>query len=497
MAKEFITFPEDQIKAIHSPFYPEDIREGSGIDAFIQDPTSLEWNKTKVWRFSPLGVELLITNDQREFKKIKKDSVVNIRVRLKDQLSDFVGVLILTDTLIEKGRLIGVRWCHDVSNEKTKYDGFDRRSAKRFLCHEQFLPTGMATNPVKFNDFIAFRICDISKNSIGLMTSLRNKFIVKGMTLKSQVSFPTIGNYQVDFNVKNCRIVESEDGGDSYLWIGAEIENESKLLNQAIGDYLFQFGNEVSISELREEGLKVKKASQALEFGWVRTKEDYYDVIALRRSSYEAAGKLTEDDPDLEDIFDARARIITARHRGKLVGSMRLIFHEMNDSLEHERFFNYNQFDFLPRKDEVVEVTRICTHPDYRGSDILYSLMKQMTVQAVQAGRMWIIGSAEENLLKVYNSMGYYTKDIRFAHEDLGNIPHQLLLGHLPSMIAGKNVSASVWNELYKDVSEYFDYKDLPEDDSMVNIRQNLFKAISPITKLFSSGIRYPRFKKT
>ena len=92
--------------------------------------------------------------------------------------------------------------------------------------------------------------------------------------------------------------------------------------------------------------------------------------------------------------------------------------------------------------------------------------------------------------------MGYLTKDIKFEHEDLGNVPHELLLGHLPSMIAGKNVSASVWNELYKDVAEYFDNKDFPEDDSLVTVRQNLFKIISPFTKMFSSGIRYPRFKK-
>lgn len=493
--KTFSILPEEQIEIIHSPFFPADVRKGEGVTAYIRTSSNEKWTEIRVWRFSPLGVELLVEKEKHSSLSFKADQSVDIKIKLLKQETEFEGLVILSEIKHQNNKLIGVRWCHRGNELKKSWDGVNRRKAKRFVCHERFLPTGTAGNPSRFNDFIVFRICDFSKDGIGLMTSLRNKFIVEGMVLNTQISFPLVGNFPVDIKIETCRFFESQNSSEGYLWIGASILNQSKVLNHAIADYLFQFGSEASIAELRAEGLKVKKASTALEFGCVRTKEDFVDVINLRKLAYTGAGKISNEG-EFDDIFDARARIITARHRGNLVGSIRLIFHEDGDDLEHERFFNYRDFDSLPRKSDLVEVTRICTHPNYRKSDILYALMKEMTLQVVQSGRKFVLGSAEEKLMRLYLSMGYKGEEIYFEHEDINNIKHQLLIGHVPTILSGKGVDVKVWNELYKDLTEFINNNDFLSDDPLTNVRQNTYRILSPFTKILTRGVRHPKSLK-
>ncbi|MGE4107882.1 MAG: GNAT family N-acyltransferase [Bacteriovoracia bacterium] len=490
--RKFEPRPETEIEFIHSPFHPVEVRESDPISATVYIPDQDIKISAVVWRLSPLGAELILKGeDADKASKINVGCLLNLTISLNKTKSAFIGLAVACIHNETHRRLIGVRWCSTDTQKNFDHTVDDRRSNTRWMCGSEFMPTGIAPNPIRFNDFIHFRIRDISRSGMQLVMSLRNKWLIPGMELDSMVSFPVVGDVNLKLKLLNTRILAMD--GKEYLSVGTKITNSDSKINETIGQYVFQFGPKHTIEALKKEGLDVSKASGALEFGCVRTASEYEEVLNLRHMAYLKAGKAvpTSAVENSADVFDSRSRILTVRHRGDLVASLRVMYHELEDTTEHERFVKLPES--IPRKDEIVEVTRICTHPAYRGSDLLYALIKQMTLTVLQSKRQWILGSAEEKLVPLYKKLGYQALGVYFEHGDIRGLRHELLLGHLPEIISGKSVSAAIWNELYSDLTTYLIKHQLIEFDPTLNFRHGLYTAISPITKLFTKGVRFPK----
>ena len=97
----------------------------------------------------------------------------------------------------------------------------ERRRQVRWLCSDEFHPTGVASNPAKSNDFILFRVLDVSPSGLRLQTSLRNNFIVRGMRLDVIVSFPMVSQITVRLTVQNVSFISRNK--KEFLAVGAQI----------------------------------------------------------------------------------------------------------------------------------------------------------------------------------------------------------------------------------------------------------------------------------
>lgn len=130
-------------------------------------------------------------------------------------------------------------------------------------------------------------------------------------------------------------------------------------------------------------------------------------MLRLRRLAYQHAKKVSADakDVDMGDGFDNCSRILVAKHRGRIVGTVRLMFPQTaTDPLKHQDFLPLPPD--LPPRDRAVEVSKACTHPGYRGSDIFYSLLKHTALTAIQAGRRYGLMSATDSLAPIYQRFG-------------------------------------------------------------------------------------------
>ena len=179
------SFSETGIESnlVHSPFYPADVRQGDPITASLRVIPGEKSTTMAVWRLSPFGIELVADPNV----SIPSGSEIDLTLTLGRQQSRFTG-LVVTSRHRSKGReLIGIRWYQTPDAHESGAE--ERRSTSRWLCGSEFLPTGVAPNPARFNDFIHFRVRDLSSTGMQLVTSLRNKFIVPGMQILINLFF--------------------------------------------------------------------------------------------------------------------------------------------------------------------------------------------------------------------------------------------------------------------------------------------------------------------
>jgi predicted GNAT family N-acyltransferase len=322
-------------------------------------------------------------------------------------------------------------------------DRVQRRIGARWRCDPEYLPTGIAPCGVRYADFVVFRIAEISRTGMQLLTSLRNKFVVPGATLEATCSFPTLEQVKIAFRVVRARVVE--DGAKRALSLGVTWEAHGARSAEIIGQYLLQFGPGASPEQLRAEGLRVRSTSRAFDFDSVRSEDDYREVLALRRLAYVQAGKASPDaaDGDMGDAFDMHSRIITARYRGRMVGTIRVSFpRSESDRLKHEDYCGLPAS--LPPRTEIVEMSKACTDPEFRGSDLFYSIIKHGGLVAIQSRRKYILMSCTDQLYPIYRKLGFQDLGVPYVHATMG-LRHHVMLGEVAAMVAGR-MNPIMWN---------------------------------------------------
>lgn len=490
--KEFEQPPAEGIVSVHHPVSPAEVYAGQPITATLVNPkTNVPHGKAlSVFRLSPLGAEIDVTGLSNFNCEIGQE--LDLQLFVAKQQCDFRGIAVASMQVDNGRRLVGFRWCQTTQSSDSQSE---KRKAARWLCGEHFLPTGVAPNPAKFNDFVYFSVVDISRSGMQLSTSLRNKFLIPGMVLESVVSFPLIGQLTLHFRITNARI-RSMNGKD-YLALGTELLEEDSESLETLGQYLMQFGPQLSALELKKSGFQILSVESAVNYGFVKTAEDYREVLELRKAAYAQSGKADSSKPveAMSDMFDTRSRILYARHNNKVVGSLRLTFHAPDESNEYDQFVKFPQ-DF-PRRDEVVVVSRVCTNPEYRGSDLVYGLIRQCVLAVLQSRRRYILGGSSDALLPLYRKLGFKPQGLYFEHQSLKGVKEQIVLGDVLGILSGADTSVAIWNELYSDLTRYIAHLyEVPFTPGM-NMRLALFRSVAPVTRLFTASVRNPRKKSS
>jgi predicted GNAT family N-acyltransferase len=222
----------------------------------------------------------------------------------------------------------------------------------------------------------------------------------------------------------------------------------------------------------------------------VRSKEDYEQVLNLRKLAYGGVGKI-RNDSEVADIFDSRSRIIVGIYKGQVIASTRLIFNEIEDQTEHEQFVNFPAT--FPRKDEICEITRVCTHPDFRGSDILMGLFRFVAITVVQSGRKYILGCATKDILSLYLKLGFEDTGLTYNHTALNNMAHTVFIGDVAKGLSGQGISPFVWNIVWRDVIDYMMERQIVQLDPMANVRIGLYKSLGPLSRFLYRKAKKPR----
>ncbi len=458
-------------RSLHSNIIPADIRLGEPVKAFIKFKS--RHVEVRVWRLSPLGIEF-VRNSTLDDLKIG-DSL-EIQVCIGVERTAHLGLVVTHESSEGPHHILGMRFYQE---DGFDYSGTDRRESKRWTCAADFLPNGVCPNPGKFNEFIFFKITDLSSKGMRIQTSMRNKFLVQGMTLRSTITLPMVGNSSIALKIENASIIEKS--GKEFLSLGCSFVQPSSSFLKLLAQYIFQFGSAGSLKELSDAGLRVEKIAGGIEYKYVRTKEEYNQVLELRKLAYGEAGKLAKES-DVADIYDSRARIVIGLYKGKVVASTRLIFNEIQDQMEHEQFVSFDSR--VPSKDQICEITRVCTHPEFRGADLLIGLMKFASLTVAQSGRRYVLGCATEKLLPMYLKMGFRSLKIDFTHESLNNTNHTIFMCDITEVAVGKGINPIAWNILWSDVVQYISANQIMRFDPANNVRIGIYNFFKPLAHL-------------
>lgn len=466
---------------------PAPILHGDSVVAFLASADGLQDIEVQVKTLSPVGIEFVLENS---VMSLTKGDSVSLALSFGGSATSISGVVVDNIAVSDLNSRITVRL--NQSNEK-RSDSHERRSASRWHCDEKFFPTAIASNPGRYNDYIYFSIRDLSRSGARAVTSLRNKFVLRGMRLVCLVSFPMVSQISMEFEVKNITVV-SEKGKD-LLSVGLEFIKAKPIDLNAVAQYLIQFGDVSTLEDLRSQQLFPKSIAQAIDYSFVRTDDELKEVIELRNRAYKQEGKIEEGEQILADSYDALSRIVIGKYRGKIVASARVFIPEFGDQIEQEEYAQ------LPaeysRREDLVEVVRVCTHPDFRHSDLLASLLRFITITCIQAQRYTIVGCTTKELLPLYTRIGFRDTGITFKHLELNNLEHTMIIADARRVVLGRDVGPMVWNVFWRDTAKYLIENELLDDDPMSRLRIIVYKALAPLSLLARRRANKPRKKAT
>jgi predicted GNAT family N-acyltransferase len=469
--KNLSNFPFDRARSI-GPSYPRKVTRDQAQIVWEDG-----WGKSHkcmahVLSTSAFGIELLL--QKPPVPNISPGDVVIVGVLSSIGGSDWRCVVVACHSSDNSASLI----CRILDISDTGVDLLERRRGPRWRCDDEFQPTGVAANPFRSNDFIQFRVVDASAEGIGALTSIRNKQITKGTVLDAIVSFPSVGSISTKLAVN--RVGVTAIGERDYLFLGLEfLEELSQRHRGVLGQYLLQFADRETTHGLRASGLLPRTAVRDVECGWVVDEDSYREALNLRYAAYVLEGKAPSQWAigQVADAYDSRSRILLCKKDSRAVATARLYFPEYGDRIEHEQFFTWP--GNFPRREEVVEVTRTCTHPDHRGASVFFSLLRFIVITATQAQRSWVVTSATPDLVQFYDWIGLKPTELTFNHPNLNGLPHRVLLGNIPAALTGRSIGPGAWNTVWRDALDCVG-NDVSEN-SLDRIRIFLFRILGPL----------------
>jgi len=482
-------FSEQEFQELHDIIFPADIRVTDAVRALVRKTASGQpFQDVRVWRMSPLGVELL----PDKVSQFAKGELLDLQLIVGNQSTNFEGLVVAVAPEDNERNVLGVRLSK--KHTDTPQRESSRRRGSRWICSSQFDPICMAANPLQFNDFLYFKIRDISKSGIKALTSLRNKFIVPGMELQAQISFPLTS--QVSLPLRVARVNLTAEHGKDYLEIGLEFLDLSRHQREVIGQYLIQFSDAQSLRAIRDEGFFPTSLTKGIDYQFAKTADEFKEVLELRLLANRVSEKIPDHytAEDMADIYDMRSRIVVGRYRGQVVATMRLTFNELGQKLEHEQYLELPP-DF-PRSEQILEIARAATHPDFRANDLWTTLMQHAAIAAIQAKRPWVLMSTTAELRQMYLRLGCKDTGLRYRHPLYPDKEQIVMHINLRDVVVGQSVGPIYWNVVWKSVGTYLAQLDSTIAADLTSARVRFYSLLSPLAQLlryFSSRPRKQR----
>jgi hypothetical protein len=295
--------------------------------------------------------------------------------------------------------------------------------------------------------------------------------------------------------VEITRVGITSIGGRDRLVVGSRFVELSAYARQTIGQYLVQFSDVESLEQLRLAGLAPKTLSLGVDFYNLKSEEDYLEVLELRRLAHSLDGNLRREVSAIEmgDMDDARARIVVGKFRGRVVATARIRYNELDEPLEHEAHVPWPKE--LPRRDQIIEVSRVATHPDFRRNNLLAALFRFTCHNIVQPERPWLVMSCLDHMVSYYEKIGFRKTGLRHT-EPIWKDDRVLnvMIVSITEMVLGRGVNPIYWNLIWKELALLLIEQRAVTPTGMDRIRLLIYKAIGPLAGAFFL-FRRPRRK--
>lgn len=311
----------------------------------------------------------------------------------------------------------------------------DRRSAQRFLCNETFQPIASCHEAIFFHEPLIFRIHEISSKGAKLRIGSNNINIIPGLKLSLKILIPGEGSFSTDVQIVSIKA----SAEFSLLEVGVVWLDPSSKFLTAFSDYLFSTC-QYPLRALSEAGLVPLDSYKGLIITSPSSPAEWAQLLELRLMAYHQVGKFGNitQSSEMLDHYDSFSRQLICKAKDKIVGSVRIVFVDKDkDKCEHQNL-GIKVPEWLWEKG-FVEVSRLCTHPDYRSGDILPLLVQHMGRTIYQAGYRYLLSNCNDNMWPIYRAFGWKKTGVRFGA--FGTNDCNLLTMDLYRVLYGKDTT--------------------------------------------------------
>lgn len=425
-------------------------RELGRVTIEVQRAEGEDWVPVKLWDFTSISFGIVVDDDSWEI-----GSQLKVRLQTASQETHVADCTLMSKRERQGAALpqwhLGLRR-DDVHAPQGRDTG--RREDERLRLAPAVNLVARIRHPYLFAHWCRVRAYDVNR-SMGFAFECEDPslLIFVGMTLDLHFELP--GMRDLPLKARVAWVFATDDHRARF---GVSCMAMDFALHNCISDFLL-VTRHWSPARLRAAGFRVQQVKQRLRFRTVQSREDYDAVLCLRRDAYVGAGRKPEGTPPEAMVgrLDAQSRILTAWHGSELVGSLTFAFPDREDILlDSEGGFPGQAYPVqVPRKADLIEVSRLCIHPAYRSTDLLQGLFEHGMQHFLSSDRHWLLSSAVPELLPLYLRIGFKTLGATYCHPALGNAEHHLILAHRDVFLRGKGMRHAVWLGLFGDVLRF------------------------------------------
>lgn len=322
-----------------------------------------------------------------------------------------------------------------------KVDHFQQLKDKVVYECGSSMPMVYCEDPVAFNKVMIFNATRFSSQTIFLRTKDDESALYQGLCLDLKVMMPVRGEFSVTSEV--VRIERRKDVTE----VECVLINPTSELSNAISEFLLMTVKGLSVNILRENGFKVKSLEKAYVFKNATTPEQINRILALRLKAAQKDGRwIGETDiQKMSDRLDKFSRHLYCEINGEVVASFRLVFNNGIPEKSEHVSYGVTIPDWLWEAG-FVEGSRLCTDPDFRGAELFFLMIQNISKVVIQSGNRYVLINCVDSLVKVYKkTAGVHSLNQKFYTPYMQDRALNLLYSDARQLQLGFNFQPTSW----------------------------------------------------
>jgi hypothetical protein len=489
-------------------------RELGKVDLSVRVPGKDTWIRMKLWDFTSISFGVVHQTEDPDWPApagvpdMEADKVsgrpspkgspvevgdeVELRIQVTHHQEFLIWCQVKNTAPCKDGIKIGLR---RMDVDFPRAIDVERRESFRLPMAPTLALNARVKHPFIFGHMCPLSVSDINKDmGLSFRSQDPSLLVFEGMEL--QVHFELASHRDTPMTVRVTWVHVSEA---SHVRFGVACVDMTWRLHNKICEFLL-FSRQWTPAKLRQAGFRAQQVKGRLRFRTVKTMDEYAEVLYLRRDSYVGAGKKPEGTrpEDMAGNLDGVSRILMAHHEDRLVGTMTFTFPVTEETiLDSQSGFPGRKFPVtLPPLANLIEVSRLCIHEDYRSTDLLQGMFEHGVKHCLMSDRHWLLTSAVTELLPTYLRIGFRRLKASYKHPALNNKEHHLILAHRDSFLFGQGMNVLVWNTLFGDLIEHLLETGLVRVSPPVRALIRLKLLLRPLSKRLVEGKADNAFRK-
>ncbi|MGO8998475.1 MAG: GNAT family N-acyltransferase [Polyangiaceae bacterium] len=351
------------------------------------------------------------------------------------------------------------------------FDPAPPRSADEHALSELHWLTAYAPDPFFFREWHTLKITAAGPRTLRAVASSRARSLVPGLPLALTIVVPVLGSFLVRAHVTGV----VPDVRPEEIDVSLAIDEAPADFSEALAELVLAGSDGVTLARLRRDGFALGALTRAMTVGYVENDEDMQQVLALRLAAYHSKNKFAfaKSAADMLDPYDAYSRQIVCRVGSRIVGAVRLVYVDCDRTRSEELALGAPLPDWLFDV-PFGEISRLCTHPEFRGSDVLITLLQHLGRVAAMSGLPWLLGSCDDQC-PLYEKLGF-KKMPGVRYDAYGRAGIDVVAVELKDFFDGRGMGALVWGHVHAPVVDFLARRGIIRPRGLGRVRAALYR---------------------